>query len=94
MGKLHQEGPGIPQNLKVRLLRRFLLLQEGAEEAAGVEEAEGVGVEGVSGVVGLDLMPVIFSAACSAVIMMMDCVFPVGRSGWMEASTTNKLSVP
>lgn len=36
----------------------------------------------------------IFSAAASAAIMIMVCVLPVGRSGWNDPSTTNRLSVP
>lgn len=36
----------------------------------------------------------ILTAAASDTTMMMAWVLPVGRSGWIEASTTNKLSVP
>ncbi len=36
----------------------------------------------------------IFDAAISATTATMAWVFPVGRSGWIEASTMNKLSVP
>lgn len=36
----------------------------------------------------------ILLAAASAATMTMACVLPVGRSGWIEASTTNRLSVP
>ena len=35
-----------------------------------------------------------FLAAASAATITIACVFPVGKSGWKDASTTNRLSVP
>jgi hypothetical protein len=35
-----------------------------------------------------------FFTAASAATITIACVFPVGKSGWKDASTTNKLSVP
>ena len=67
------------------------------EEATGMAELVASGVAEGAGTVGLLEPPPrarIRAAAASAATMTMAWVFPVGRSGWMEASTTNKLSVP
>jgi len=59
-------------------------------------ELVAIGTVVLVGVVLFDAVPRarIFAAAASAATMTMACVFPVGRSGCIEASTTKRLSVP